>query len=283
MKKMPSHPRRLQATLLAGMLAAALMLPVVPAQAANVKQFSALELGLLFLDPQGLTAAGDKGLDSLFGVSGNLMSEMPSSAQKVAQPLADSIVKVKDQIVGVAKGKSDELAPYLQPYQILDKSPLTYEELDLPSKPELHRLVEQSNDLLKQSSRVSGTIKLSDELLPKLEESLAKLDPGNGTQKAALGIVAVSLANLNLGAAQSVDKLRKDITDLQGRVKGQIDSTRSAMSANPMNAFGMGEDLQVLMGLSDTLPHTSVDLANASTKLPGIIGKLQAIIAKLKA
>jgi len=283
MKNLFTPLRRKRSLLLAGLLAALLSAPMLPAQAANVKQFTSLELGLLFLDPQGVSDAGDKGLDSLFGVSGDLMSKMPSGSQKATQPLADSIGKVKDQIVSVAKGKSDELEPYLQPFQILDKSPLTYEEIDVPNKADLHSLAEQSNDVLKQSARISGAIKLSDELLPKLEESVAKLDPGNGTQKAALGIVAVSLANLNLGGAQSIDKLRKDIMDLQGRVKTKIDSTRQDMAANPMNAFGMGEDLNVLMGLSDTLPHASVDLASSSTKLPGIIAKLQGIIAKLKA
>lgn len=253
-----------------------------PAEAANTRQFSAIELGLAFLDPKGLTDSGDQMLDNLFGTSNTLMSSMPSSARQLASPLGEAITKVKDQIMGAAKGKSNELDPYLKPYQIYGQSPLSYQELDLPGKPALRSLVERSNDLLKQSSRVSGTIRITDELLPKLETSLDKLDPGDAMQKAALGIVAVSLANLNLGAAQSVDRLRQDIGVLQGQVQSEFQHTQAAVSANPMNALSMGEEVQVLSGLTETLPHASKDLADASGKLPGLISRLQALISRLR-
>lgn len=255
-----------------------------PAQAgsANVRQFTSLELGLAFLDPQGTTESADNLLDGLFSVSGSLMSNMPSGSQSMTKPLADSIVKIKDQIMSVAKGKSSELQPYLLPYQVLNKSPMNYEELNLPNKQNLRDLVEKSNDLLKQSSRISGTIKLTEELTPQLKTDMGKLDPANALQKSALGIVAVSLANLNLGAAMSVDKLKNDVNELQGEVKYEFDKTKSAISANPMNGLSMGEDLQVLTGLTETLPHASTDLAAASTKLPGIVSNLQGIISELK-
>lgn len=256
--------------------------PPALAGSANIRQFSSMELGLAFLDPLGTTESADNLLDGLFGVSGSLMSKMPSGSQSMTKPLADSIVNIKDQIMSVAKGKSSELQPYLQPYQVLDKSPINYEELNLPNKLNLRNLVEKSNDLLKQSSRISGTIRLTETLTPQLKSDLGKLNPANAMQKSALGIVAVSLANLNLGAAMSVDKLKNDVTELQGEVKYEFDKTKSAIASNPMNGLSMGEDLQVLTGLTETLPHASTDLAAASTKLPGIVRNLQGIIAELK-
>ncbi|HEY9839031.1 MAG TPA: hypothetical protein V6D23_01150 [Candidatus Obscuribacterales bacterium] len=255
----------------------------LPAMAGNEswQQFTSFELGLMFLDPKGLTESADDNLDNLFSASSSIMSGMPAGSQAAAQPLADGIGKVKGQVLGAARGQSSALQPYLQPYQVLGKSPLRYEQISLPGKVDLRRLVEQSNDLLKRTYRVTSTVQVSEQLLPQLKADLAKLEPNNAMQKASLGIVAVSLANLNLSASQAAAKIAPELQEMQQKVERQLKSTQSAVSSNPMNAMSMGEDIQVLTSLTSTLGHASTELLGASKKLPAIAGNLQGIITQL--
>lgn len=262
------------------LLAAQLSLPVLAGE--SWKPFTAFELGLMFLDPQGLTEDADVSLDKLFGVSGDLLSDVPDGALSAAKPLGESILGLREQVMGVAKGQSQAINPLLKPYQVLDKAGLNYEQIDLPNKPELRSLVETSNEVLKKIYRISGTVKLSEQLLPPLKTDLGKLKGGDALQKASLGIVTVSLANLNVGAGQSAAQLRTQLESLQQRVERKLKETQSAVTSNPLNAMSMGEDIQVLTSLTGTLTRASGALAEAGTKLPGVLGSLQGLVTALK-
>lgn len=262
------------------LLAAQLSLPVLAGE--SWKPFTAFELGLMFLDPQGLTEDADVSLDKLFGVSGDLLSDVPDGALSAAKPLGESILGLREQVMGVAKGQSQAITPLLKPYQVLDKAGLNYEQIDLPNKPDLRSLVETSNEVLKKIYRISGTVKLSEQLLPTLKNDMGKLKGSDALQKASLGIVTVSLANLNVGAGQSAAQLRTQLESLQQRVERKLKETQSAVTSNPLNAMSMGEDIQVLTSLTGTLTRASGALAEAGTKLPGVLGSLQGLVTALK-
>lgn len=243
--------------------------------------FTPSELGLMFLDPKGTTESADQQLDSLFSSTQYLISDLPLGIDTLAQPLLDNVNQLRDQIMGLAMGQSSSLQPFLKPYQLLEKDPLRYEQIKLPGKYDLQLLVEQSNDILKKSWRVSESIKLSDMLLPRLEKDLSKLKSGDPYQKSALGIISVSLINLNLGASQSAQKISPELMALQERVTQRYQQTQDAIQSNPMNAFGMAEDVQVLMSLSTTLSHVSNQLIDSGKKTPAILSSLKNISSQL--
>lgn len=260
---------------LAALLSTQLCLPLLAGESWQL--FSSMELGLAFLDPKGLTESADENLDSLFNLTGDLIGGNLSAAK----PLGDGIQKLREQIIGVARGQSSALHPYLEPYQVLEQTPMRFEQIDLPNKQELRILVISSNEVLKKIYRVSETVKLSEALLPQLQTDIGKLNRQDPLQKASLGIVAVSLANLNLGAGQSANELRTQLASLQQQVESKLRSTQSAVASNPMNAMSMGEDIQVLTSLTATLARASGALADAGKKLPGVLGSLQGIIGEL--
>ncbi|PKL75328.1 MAG: hypothetical protein CVV27_15930 [Candidatus Melainabacteria bacterium HGW-Melainabacteria-1] len=247
------------------------------------KSFTSFELGLMFLDPQGMVGSADEQLDKLFAQTDEIMRDMPDGTLSAAKPVSDSVNNMSQQILGVAKGHGDELHPYLKPYQLLDKQPLRYEQIDLPAKIELRSLVARSNALLKRIHRISETVKFSDALLPQLQSDLGKLNPEDAMHKASLGIVAVSLANLNLSASQAASQARSDLEPLQQQVENQLRKTQGQVQANPMSAFGLGEDIQVLSSLTATLGRASGALGDAGKKMPGILSSLQGILGQLKA
>lgn len=246
------------------------------------KPFTPFELGLMFLDPKGLTENADANLESLFAVSGSLMNEAPDGALSAVRPLGESILGLRNQVMTVAKGQSAAIDPLLKPYQVLDSAGLNYEQIDLPNKPDLRSLVERSNEVLKNIYRISGTVKLSEQLLPPLKNDLAKLKGSDPLNKASLGIVAISLANLNVGAGQSAAKLRSELENLQQQVERKLKETQSAVTANPFNAVNLGEDIQVLSSMAGTLTRASGALTDAGTKLPGLLGSLQGVVSALK-
>lgn len=261
-----------------------LQLSFVPASLAGnevYEAFTSSELGLMFLDPKGTTESADQQLDGLFSNTQYLISDLPLGIDTLAQPLLANVNQLRDQIMGVATGQGNALQPFLKPYQVLEKDPLRYEQIKLPNKYELLLLVEQSNELLKKSWRISETVKLSEMLLPQLEKDLSKLKSSDPYQKSALGIVSVSLVNLNLGASQSAQKIAPQVMDLQERVTKRYQQTQSAIQSNPMNALSMGEDVQVLMSLTSTLSHVSNQLIDSGKKTPAILMNLKNISSQL--
>ncbi len=246
------------------------------------KPFTAFELGLMFLDPKGLSENADASLENLFAVSGNLMNEAPEGALSAVRPLGESIQGLRNQVMSVAKGQSAAIDPLLKPYQVLDSAGLNYEQIDLPNKPELRSLVERSNEVLKKIYRISGTVKLSEQLLPPLKNDLGKLKGSDPLHKASLGIVAISLANLNVGAGQSAAKLRSELEALQQQVERKLKETQTTVTANPFNAVGLGEDIQVLSSMAGTLTRASGALTDAGAKLPGLLSSLQGVVSALK-
>lgn len=267
---------------IASLAAAALLLLnlSLPAFAGeSMQSFTSVETGLVFLDPQ--VSLGDEQLDQLANASGmTLGSQADDPIAAAAGPVTASIAKLSDQVLGVAKGHSDKLVPYLKPYQILDKSPLRYQQIDMPSKSGLRSLVQQSNDVLKKLWRVSETVRVSEALLPTLEKDTGRLN-GDAYQKAALGVVGISLAQLNLSAGQQTSQLSQEIAELQAQAESQLKSTQAAVTSNPMNALSMGEDISVLTSLTGTLSKASGQISDAGKKMPGILKSMQGILDKL--
>lgn len=264
------------------LLMSQLCFPAMALDPPSKKAFSSAELGLSFLDdPAKMTAEPDQLLTKVFNDSVKRFVKMKPETQTLAKPLADQISQLKGKLLEACKGKSAEMKPFLAPYQVLAKSPVTYEQLTGPKKSNIGTLVAGGNEVLKHLWRINASIQLSEQLLPKLKEDSSKLKPADALKKASLGVVTVSLANLNLGAFQSVDKINKKVAELNGKIQKETAKLQGEMTKHPEKAMALGEDVQTLTALTSTLGNALAQAGSASPKLPGIGSNLTEVLAKL--
>jgi hypothetical protein len=233
------------------------------AQAAQWKTFTDIETGL-FLIQSGLSAEKiNMASEKMVNTSSQNLSLLQGPMTSLQKTLAPLVLQYETGI-----GNS------LKSYR-LENSP-KYEQLDSKMS-----LAQRANDILMKSYFINSAVETQTALLPTLESKL-KVGKLSIEDKAAAALVSLSLGHFLAQSSKYAQQIPADSNVLTKQVSAEIDRVQKNISANPMSAFQMGQELQFLMEAQSALGKATEMTQKNAQLLPAQAQKLASLMQSIQ-
>jgi hypothetical protein len=233
------------------------------AQAAQWKTFADTETGLVLIKS---------------GLSGEKIN---LSTEKMVQSSSQNLSLLKGPMTSLQK----TLAPLVLKYETgigdslksyrLENSP-KYEQLDSKMS-----LAQKANEILMKAYFINSAVETQTVLLPVLEGKL-KAGKLSIEDKAAAALVSLSLGNFLAQSSKYAQQIPTDSNVLVKEVSAEIDRVQKKISANPMSAFQMGQELQFLMEAQSALGKATEMTQKNAQLLPTQAQKLASLMQNIQ-
>mgnify|MGYP000032331680 CR=1 FL=1 len=232
-------------------------------QAAQWKTFTDTETGLLLIN-------GGLSGEKINLTSANMVKTSSENLSLLQEPMTSLQQKLAPLVLKYEEGIGRSLKPFN-----IEKTP-RYEQLDSQVP-----LAQKTNEILKKAYFINSAVETQTTLLPGLE---AKLKAGKLPieDKAAMALVSLSLGNFLAQSSKYAQQIPSDSDVLTKQVTAEIDRVQKKMSANPMSAFQMGQELQFLMEAQSSLGKATEMTQKNVQLLPAQAQKLSSLMLNIQ-
>lgn len=236
---------------------------VAAAQAAQWKDFQSTETGLVLINMELSGEALNKTSAQL------LRQSTPQNLASLSQALTDLQQKLAPAILE----HGSDIAQSLKSFEL--KSTPQYEQLESP----VH-LTATTNTVLKKAYFINSAVRTQSELLPVIEQKL-KSSSITMEDKIALGLTTLALGHFMTRSSAYAQEVPTDIQNLSRQVASRISQTQAKITANPMSALQLGNELKFLMEAQSALGKISEMSTVNAQKLPTQVQQLAVVAQKV--
>lgn len=233
------------------------------AQAAQWKTFTDTETGLLLIN-------GGLSGEKINLTSANMVKTSSQNLSLLQGPMTSLQKTLEPLVVKYEAGIGSSLKPFN-----VEKPP-RYEQLE-----SLVPLAQKTNEILRKAYFINSAVETQATLLPGLE---AKLKTGKLSieDKAAMALVSLSLGNFLAQSSKYAQQIPSDSDVLTKQVTAEIDRVQKKISANPMSAFQMGQELQFLIEAQSALGKATDMTQKNAQLLPTQAQKLASLMQNIQ-
>lgn len=260
-------------------------------------QLESADFGLVLLSSDASQPLSDE-LSGLFAATLRHLGLLPASVKGWLSPLAPALSELEDRTLRLAQTQPQALETALSPYRSLGRYPVMFEQVKVPADAELAPVVTAANEQLKQAWRANGALWLATELEPLLRRETFRLvgpapdDPAS--ERAALGTASVSQLYLLLQARASLAQsdatpdsgLMRDLEQSERLVALRRDVLRARLRAQPNQSRILGDDIELLSALGESLRHARTHLFETQRRLESALiqagDRVQAVAKALR-
>ena len=233
------------------------------AQAAQWQRFADTETGLL------LIKSGQSG-EALQLSSQQMVNTMGQGLPFLQAPMALLQKTVAPLVVPYETGIGRALKDYA-----LENDP-KYEQLESRVS-----LATQTNETLRKAYFINSAIETQASLLPALESQLESRTLAI-EEKAAAALVSLSLGYFLSQSAQYAQQIPTDSSRLTQQVTAEITRLQRKISANPLSAFQLGQELQFLIEAQGALAKATEMTHKNAQILPAQSQQLLSLMQKVQ-
>lgn len=235
---------------------------VAAAQAAQWKDFQSTETGLVLIN---MELSGE----ALNKTSAQLLRQ--STPQNLAS-LSQTLTGLQQKLAPAILEHGSDIAQSLKSFEL--KSTPQYEQLESP----VH-LTATTNTVLKKAYFINSAVRTQSELLPVIEQKLKSSITME--DKIALGLTTLALGHFMTRSSAYAQEVPTDIQNLSGQVASRISQTQAKITANPMSALQLGNELKFLMEAQSALGKISEMSTVNAQKLPTQVQQLAVVAQKV--
>lgn len=228
--------------------------------------FESAEAGLVLLDREGDRPLTEE-LEALYSAASRQLGALPEHTKGWLGGLGTALDRLRVRSLALASQNPERLQQALAPYRSLGRYPIGYEEVKVPLDAELAPVVVAANRQLHQAWRVNGALWLAAGIEPLLRQETYHLNDRDEAARTALGSAAVSQLYLLLQAAQASEGLAAELEESQRLAGLRLSVLRARLNANPGQSRILGDDIQLLAALIESLLRARTELYEASRRL----------------